>query len=171
MTGKNKVTSTPARCFAPPADELFLVSNLTATMLSAFLAMKWPQLLTSTECSTNTQTQTLILKILDTEDSVLYNCTLLFWCRFNSFQFSTCTSSLDMIQTSVYEVLKTHAVQSTKIVSAWTAIQLSFLRCSLVCLSLIYMFRMCSGLPGKSWNLKILNSRPGKSWKNTHKIS
>ena len=76
-----------------------------------------------------------------------------------------------MIQTSVYKVLKTHAVQSTKIVSAWTAIQLSFLRCSLVCLSLIYMFRTCPGLPGKSWNLKILNSRPGKSWKNTHKIS
>ena len=33
------------------------------------------------------------------------------------------------------------------------------------------MVRTCPRKPGKSWNLKILNSRPGKSWKNTKKIS
>ena len=30
----------------------------------------------------------------------------------------------------------------------------------------INMVRTC---PGKSWNVKIFNSRPGKSWKNTKK--
>ena len=31
------------------------------------------------------------------------------------------------------------------------------------------MVRTRPGKPEKSWNLKILNSRPGKSWKNTKK--
>ena len=33
------------------------------------------------------------------------------------------------------------------------------------------MVRTHPGKPGKSWNLKILNARSGKSWKNTKKIS